>query len=284
MSDYQAVMVIVDEMWTQFMGSVGKHDPSAGETWFKGRFAESVELALGRGGDWDREKETVYRLLKLSGELAAARSEITNADPDAPLTKLDVASAVRGVRMGACDEIKGRWCHFVIDDPEPNPTDEPSPSSKKALGSYDIDVERVRDESDAVMQDIVENYRSLLRGHEFTDHAKKYFLDGFAESIADRPADYNKDKLLVRRLLKLACRISVERAELTEPYGRDLTTNDVWFGLVAARWAACPLDEYKIGPEGRWCNFLRLCPPEDPDCEVKFEFKAGAIPPHKRKK
>ena len=147
---------------------------------------------------------------------------------------------------------------------------------------YDINTDRALDTSDDVLADVRHNYKEKLGVYRLSTNAENYFINGFARSIAEAMAgDYKYDaetRRVIRRLLKLACLISVERAFLLRPLDPEITTNDVWFGLVAARWAACPLDNkhgFDPGPEGRWCNFLMPCPPEDPDCPAKFDFAAG---------
>ena len=144
--------------------------------------------------------------------------------------------------------------------------------------SYDIDMAAVPNKVDDIVGDMIYNHRDKLGVFYLSAEAEDYFRDGFAEDVAEqiKYEKYDDIKGVIRRLLKLACLISVERAFQLHPMDRALTPTDVWYGLAAARWAACPLPP---AYEGRWCNFVKPCPPDDPDCEQQFNFRAGSKHP-----
>ena len=138
---------------------------------------------------------------------------------------------------------------------------------------------------DDVFADMRFKYRKHLGLYRPTRNAENYFDSVFRGSVAQCIVDgylYNDAREVIHALLEMAARNSTTRAFTLHPFEKVLTTTDVWHGLVSAIWVACPLAQDDIGPEGRWCNLVEPCPPNVPDCEVEFNFRAGkskSLPP-----
>jgi hypothetical protein len=131
-----------------------------------------------------------------------------------------------------------------------------------------------------VMNDMWWHYKKYRGSHGWKQPAHDYFNDNFgnrvAEVMAEDPTHWDKEKDTVRKLLHLACRISVYRVEIMNKKSKltAFTRNDVWFGLKAAQMAACPVIKTRLtwGMEGRWCNWLTDTPP-DPDGKTMWRVR-----------
>ena len=129
-------------------------------------------------------------------------------------------------------------------------------------------------------------YGEKLGDHEPSSSGDEWFTKKFAEAAGEQlkgdEGAWMKYGPIVRRLLRLAAELSVARVELKKDGSKTtaLTGEDMWVGLYAVQWAACP----DVGFTGRWCNFLEDGPPDGKPKKPKKAKKSNKEKGNKRNK